>query len=152
MVLFKLLVFCWDPEVNESVSKPFKNEISVPYSSLGLLDISPIFFQSQSFRYSFPWCKCQGLYLMWDSNRSLRNYFWDPSRLLIAMLEEEFWWDCVSVSPTYLDMTFLFFYCGRNCFIGSYIFDVSVGGGEWSLFYATTLKCHHLETTCPIIW
>lgn len=47
--LFKLLLFYLTPGVSTSIYKPFNISISVPYSPLGLLAMSPLAFQSLTF-------------------------------------------------------------------------------------------------------
>lgn len=44
LALFKLLFFCWVLGKSETAHKPFKRGISVSYSALGPLDISPFAF------------------------------------------------------------------------------------------------------------
>lgn len=44
-----MATFVLDPSLSGSVYKPFKNSLSVPHSLLGLLDVSPGGFQSQTF-------------------------------------------------------------------------------------------------------
>lgn len=41
--------FVLGPQMSESVYKAFKRRLSVPHSLLGLLDVSPIGFHSQTF-------------------------------------------------------------------------------------------------------
>lgn len=74
------------------------------------------------------------------------SYFWIPSGCESSHLG----WACVSAFPTYLSASLLFFCCGgtvhlalrsfseENYSICSFIFVVSVGGGEFRVF----LCCH----------
>lgn len=45
---FQTTAFVLFPQVNESIYQPFQRSISVSYSLLGLLDMSPIGFPSQA--------------------------------------------------------------------------------------------------------
>lgn len=68
-MISKLLLLSWVP--GWVCEEPFKSGVSVSYSLLSLLDISPIVFQSQLFWGSSFQRSSQGLgYLMWDSNAS----------------------------------------------------------------------------------
>ena len=45
-VVFKLLPLCWDLDLHEFVHKPCKSRVLISHSSLALLDILSIGFQS----------------------------------------------------------------------------------------------------------
>lgn len=47
--IFQTAAFVLGSRMNESACKAFKRRISVPYSSLGIRDTSPICFHSQTF-------------------------------------------------------------------------------------------------------
>lgn len=151
--VFLLFIYLFFSGNLKWMSKPFKNGVSVPYSSLGLLDISLVVFQSQSFGGSFLWCKCQGLgpdVGPKSVTQGKAPYLWDPSRLLVAVLGEEFWWDYVSLSPTCLDVTLLsFIVAGLVSYVAVYLMCLWEEGSEGSSM-PPSWDAHFY--TCPFIW
>lgn len=64
--IFQTAAFVLGSRMNESACKAFKRRISVPYSSLGIRDTSPICFHSQTF---LSLCRSlRSICLMWGMN------------------------------------------------------------------------------------
>lgn len=122
------------------------NRISVPYSLLGLLDISLVRFQCQTFWGLISQCRFQGFgCLMKGMNPSLIR-----EKLCICEIPHDcgslqwvwdFWQDHISASlvliwPFYPLLWRSFLACFNVLFRGNYScrFDVSMGGGTFSIF------------------
>lgn len=153
-MLFKLLTLCW---ALEQMSLPFKSSLSVCCSCLGLIDPSPVGFQSQIFWRLFFQVQVVrvGVSDVWGMSTSLlRGKFWFVSSLLVMH------WHVgggvtvrLHLSLCYLLWCAHFLFDGQSCLASFHIFfrgnfswcscSFSVSMKEVSLesYYVTILDC-----------
>lgn len=85
----------------------FKSRVSVPYSPVAFLDICYVGLQSQTF-----WGLISPVHVPDTGHKTFASqgrvpYLCNPSQLPITVLGVRFWQDCVSPSPTHLNVAFL---------------------------------------------
>lgn len=97
---FQIAAFVLVSRVTKSACEPFKRSISVSYSPLGLLDVSPVGVQSQMFwgfisLLQFPRIGVLDVGYEPLSPQEKKLHLWDSSWLWVPVPGVGFWGDCI---------------------------------------------------------